>query len=443
MKNKKKLFTTTFLVLLLIAIATPLAAFTPASAEETSQSIKLLSDDTWYYMKNDMITIMFPRNGEKPMFLWRYTNNPNSTNVVKFKGLIEYTTYEKPYFLWRCQAEPLKIRERIQAHYYGPKQHMFQNHQRQMAEKYLDEIEKATDLHAPYLPFGGSTWELEGPENVTRGEVEYLSFNFTLVDVPPGKADFQFAERNIILRCRFYYTPATEDVYGKYTYTVNAGELKIDIIVKHWQWNIDKLDAEIDELRELGMDIPEAEKSTSLALWVNLASIPREEIGTAEADAQSTEDIDLTESVSVAQNMYVEGARVSITQNNKGKQDEAPLQRQGRERFRLRFEEGNTTTLAGFFKFVPQAIITDGITYNTTDVTASYITAGKHMSLYIGYPYFDNYTLEHDPSIGLENITPWLPTNTLMILIGATIFIAVAIAAIKIRKKPVNIVSIQ
>lgn len=379
MENKKKLFTTTFLAILLSGIATPLVVSTSV-AIETSQSIELLSDGAWHYMENDMITIMFPRNGEKPMFLWWYTNDPHNINVVKFKGLIEYTTYEQPYFLWRCQAEPLKIRERIQAHYYGPKQHMLKNHLRQMAEQWLDNIEKATNLHAPYLPFSGSKWKLDGPENVTRGEVEYLSFNFTLADVPPGKTGFQFAENNVILRCRFYYTPATEDVYGKYTYTASAGELKIDIIVKHWEWNIDKLDAEIDALRALGMDIPEKEKSTSLALWVNLASIPIEKIGTAEADAQTTQDIDLTESVSVAQNMYVEGKKVSITQNNSGKQDEAPLQRQVRERFRLRFEEENAT-FAGFFKFVPQAIITDGVTHNTTDVTASYIAAGKTRAL--------------------------------------------------------------
>ena len=87
--------------------------------------------------------------------------------------------------------------------------------------------------------------------------------------------------------------------------------------------------------------------------------------------------------------------------------------------------------------------MTDGVTYNTTDVTASYIAAGAHMRLFIGYPYFGNNTLEHDPSIGVENIVPWLPTNMLMILIGATIFIALAIAAVRLRKKPVNIVSIH
>ncbi len=114
----------------------------------------------------------------------------------------------------------------------------------------------------------------------------------------------------------------------------------------------------------------------------------------------------------------------------------------GAERFRIRFEKGNAT-FAGFFKFVPQAIVTDGVTYNTTDVTAAYISAGKHMRLFIGYPYFGNNTLEHDPSIGVESVAPWMPTGLLMILIGATIAIAVAVAAVKLRKKTVNILNVQ
>jgi len=63
--------------------------------------------------------------------------------------------------------------------------------------------------------------------------------------------------------------------------------------------------------------------------------------------------------------------------------------------------------------------------------------------LVIGYPYFGSDTLEYDPSLGVERVVPWLPTGLLMILIGATIAIAVAVAAVKLRKKTVNIVNIQ
>jgi len=437
-KNTKKLFATSFLAILLVSITMPLMA-SPVSAEETTMPGSFATDGNWAYIQNDVITIVFPAGGKKPMFLWWYTKDPNNIIVVKFKGLIEYCTYLKPYFLWRCQAEAWRIKERIEANYYGPKQHMLQEMSRWRALQILWKIGNATGLHAPYLPFSGCTWRLDGPENVTRDNVQYLSFNFTLEDVPGYRPNLQFAENNVILRCRFYYTPATEDVYGKYSYDVNAGELKIDIVIRNWEWNMDKLEPIIDELRELGFDIPKGE--AALALWVNMASINLTKLETAEDDAESVEDVDLTEAASAAQNMYVEGNKVSVVKDNTGN-DETPLQNRGRERFRIRFEKGDAT-FAGFFKFVPQAIVTDGITYNTTDVTASYISAGAHMRLFIGYQYFGNNTLEHDPSIGVESLAPWLPTNLLMILIGATIAIAVAVAAVKLRKKTVNIVNVQ
>lgn len=323
--------------------------------------------------------------------------------------------------------------------------HGFTEHQigeqqkRLRIEERLERIGNALDLHAPYLPFSSSTWRLDEPVNVTRGDVKYLSFNFTLEDVPGRREQFQFAEDNIVIRCRFYYTPATEDVYGKYTYTVNAGELKIDIIIKNWQWNIDKLEPLIQELRDLGFDIPKGK--TGLALWVNLASINMTQLTTAENDTESMDDTNLTEGVSTAKTMYVQDEKVSVTQNDAGN-DEVPMQNRWQERFQVRFEKGDAT-FAGFFKFVPQAIVTDGTTYNTTDVTASYISAGAHMRLFIGYPYFGNNTLEHDPSIGVESVSPWLPTSLLAILVGATVVIAAAIASIKLRKKPVNIVNVQ
>jgi len=438
-KNAKKLFATSFLATLLFAIATPLATIMSVSAEETVTTASLQSYENWMYVENDVITILFPTGGKKPMFLWWYTNDPSNINVVKFKGLIEYVTYEEPYFLWKAQAEAWRIGERIQAHYYTPGQHILQAMKRLKALQALWKIGNYTDLHAPYLPFSGCKWKLDGPENVTRGNEKYLSFNFTLIDVPGHRTNLQFAENNTILRCRFYYTAATEDIYGKYTNNVNGGELKIDIVINHWEWNIDKLEPIINELRDLGFDIPKGK--AGLALWVNLASINMTKLEIAEEDAESMEESDLTEGASTAENMYVEGERVSVVQDSTGS-DEIPLQNRLRERFKVRFEKGSTA-FEGFFKFVPQAIVTDGTTYNTTEVTASYIAAGAHMRLFIGYPYFGNNTLEHDPSIGVENIVPWLPTNLLMILIGATIFIAVAVAAVKLRKKPINIVSIH
>ena len=450
MEKAKKIIAPSFLAILLLAIIAPLTAIPVSANENTESSVPVTlpnwhNDKNWAYVQNDLITIMFPSDGKKPMFLWWYTNDPNNINVVKFKGLMEYTTYNTPYFLWRNQANASEIAKHMREQYFEPKQNTMGEMKRMQLEHELEGMmaENADEtfrLHAPYLPFSGSKWELSQPVlNVTRGDVKYLSFNFTLVDVLGRRPNFQFAENNIIIRCRFYYTPATENVYDKYTYSVDAGEFKIDLVIKHWEWNIDKI---AERLRALGLTI--SEEKAGLALWVNLASINMTKLPIVENDAKNLEDTDLTEQQSTAHSMYIEGDKVSVIQNDTERMmDEIPLQNSLRERFKIRFETGNATTFAGFFKFVPQAIITNGTSHDVVDVTASYISAGAHVRLFISYPYFGDATLEHDPSIGVESVAPWLPINLLMILIGATIAIAIAVAAIKLRKKTVNIVTVQ
>ncbi|MDI6691368.1 MAG: hypothetical protein QME50_05815, partial [Candidatus Bathyarchaeota archaeon] len=117
-----------------------------------------------------------------------------------------------------------------------------------------------------------------------------------------------------------------------------------------------------------------------------------------------------------------------------------------RNRIRVQYAnvEGN---VSGFLEFVPWARLLNetGGTVDYVNVTASYIAAGAHLRLFICYPYFGSYTLEHDPTLGLD-MTPTVPSlikpGVLIILIGATVAIAVAVAAVKLWKKPVNIVNV-
>jgi len=437
LKTKKNILGAAVLAILTISLALPLTALPVSAAEERVQAT-WRTNGNWIYIQNDIITIMFPAGGKKPMFLWWHTNAPDNIYVVKYKGLVEYTPLVGPYFLWRYRAEAAIMQQQIQAHYYEPRRHMLNQNGQQQALQTLAKIGEALDLHSPYLPFSGCQWELSPPINVTKGDIQYLSFNFTLVDVPGYRPNLQFAENNIIIRCRFYYTPATEDVYGKYTYTVNTSEFKMDLVINHWEWNIDKLEPILNTLRDLGLDIPESR--ASLALWINLASINLTQLPIAEQDATTPGDTAYTENAATTQNMYVEGQNIQVTQNRTGTQDEHPMQHRWRERYRFRFEKGNTT-LAGFFKFVPQAIITDGTTYNTTDVTASYIEAGSHMRVFLGYPYFGNNTLEHDPSLGLEEIPILMTPMLLLLLVGAATIITVTVLAVKWKKRTINIVS--
>ncbi len=424
------------MAILTLSLALPFGAF-PVSAEEEQERVQATwrTEGKWTYIQNDIITIVFPTGGKKPMFLWWYTKDPDNINVVKYKGLIEYVTFDQPYFLWRCQAEAWRIRERIQARWYEPGRHGWQE-----ILQILWKIGNATGLHAPYLPFSACTWELSNITEVTRGDVKYLSFNFTLVKVPDGMPRLQFAENNVIIRCRFYYTPATEDVHGLYNYSVNAGELKMDLVINRWEWNIDKLNEWLQELRSLGLDIPDGK--AGLALWINLASIDMAKLSVAEEDAITTEDMHI-ESNSRARNMYVEGQRVDVRLNETASGiDEHPLQNRLRERFKFRFERGDAT-LAGFFKFVPQAVVTDGATYETVNVTASYISAGAHMRVFIGYPYFGNKTLEHDPSLGLEKLPSLISPQLVAALVGATVIIAAVVLVARWRRKPINVVGVH
>jgi hypothetical protein len=431
------LFGATLLAILVISLTFPSAMLVSAKEEQVQATWR--TQGKWTYIQNDLITIVFPAGGKKPMFLWWYTEDPDNINVVKYKGLIEYVTFDEEYFIWRHLAESWRIRECIQASYYEPMRHRIQSRLRLMAILgILSDIGNYTGLHSPYLPFGGCRWELSSPMNVTKGDVKYLSFNFTLVDVPDYRPNLQFAENNIVIRCRFYYTPAMEDVEGRYTYTVEAGELKMDLVVKHWDWNIDKLKRLLEELREEEIDVPKGK--AGLALWINLASIDM--VRLAEDDAVTAGDTSFVESESTVRNMYVEGQSVSMAQNRTGLEDEHPLQSRARERFKFRFERGNTA-FAGFFEFVPKALIRDpvsNIVIEDVDVTASYIEAGMHMRVFLGYPYFGNYTLEHDPSLGVESL-PLLITPSLLIgLIGATAVITVVILVVRWKRKIVNIV---
>lgn len=451
MKYGRNLIATILLGILLVTLAVPLAAFSASTNEAQTQTQSLATatlstNGNWTYIQNDFITIIFPADGRKPMFLWWYTKDPSNIYVVKYKGLIEYMTFDQPYFMMRSEATALTMQTMMGEHYYMPMQDMMTGYMRMDTEAILDEIGNL-GLHRPFLPFSGSKWALSGPVNVTRGDVKYLSFNFTLVNVPDYMPNLQFAEGNIILRSRFYYTTATETTDGGYGYTVNAGELKTDLIVKHWVWNIDNpnLQALLQQLgTTLNKTIPTGK--AGLALWVNVASINMTKLNSVEDGEEGLNDVGMEEAAQsmgehMQQHMYVDGQEYSITQNRTGIEDEHPMPNVMRDRFKLRFELGNAT-FAGFFKFVPQALIRDpvnGTVIRTVDVTASYLASGGYLRLYIGYPYFGNYELEHDPSLGLETVPTLFTVQLLIALLGIATIIAVALIAMRWKKGPVNV----
>lgn len=436
--KKRKNIGTAALTILAISLTIPFTAQT-ATAQHTRKPEILHhgpnGNRNWTWIKTDTINIMFPAGGKKPTFLWWYTEDTSNIYVLKYKGLIEFMSFKTPYYQRIYEATELRLRTTLENDYYKPRQHMLRQQIRLKIQEELMQLAFFYGLHRPYLPFSACEWNLTGPAEAPIDDPQYLSFNFTLVKVP--FTNLKFAENNIIIRCRFYYSETTEDVEGKYTYSVGAGELKMDLIVKNWTWNLDLLQPLLDIFSENGINIPV--NKTKLALWMNLASIPIQKIDLAEQDVETQEG--MIETQSMTQYMYVEGTQVGVTQNRTQTCLEEPMRARAnlRERYKLRFATPNTT-LAGFFKYVPYALIRDGDTSTVVDVKASYIPAGSHMRIFLAYPYFGNKTLEHDPSLGLETLPILVTPEAYLILAGAVSLITIAVLAYKWKRKTINIV---
>jgi len=451
MKNMRKTILALGLALLLAAPA--LAVLSPtAKADDSVENIQSLPveegpwNTVWYKFETPLITLIFPAKGTKPMFLWWYTNDSSNIYVVKFQGIIEYLRIGKPYYRRRFHADnttinsALDIDAKIGSKFgYGSGQYW--QYKQQLAGILLG-------LHSAYLPFSSCNWTLKGPEFVK--EKNYWSFNFTLTKVY-GHWRLQFAENNIEIRCRFYNETTTEipdKAYEDYNYTVAAGQLKFDFVVKNWQWNIDSINT---FLRMHGMEeIPT--NRTGLALWINMASIKLEDLQCARNEVENQTE-NQVETRSQMREVLINGERYAVDRNETD-QDEKPVQatlqlrERFRERIRLHFAVGAKEVPVGFLEFVPWArlLYPNGTTHDYVNVTASYVAAGGHLRLFIGYPYFGNYTLEHDPTIGLTS-APLIPElinpKLLLVLIGATAVIVVLVAALKIKKKPINILAVK
>jgi hypothetical protein len=110
---------------------------------------------------------------------------------------------------------------------------------------------------------------------------------------------------------------------------------------------------------------------------------------------------DQIEEQSTATNVKIDNTNVNIASNLTLTGTENPIEHP-KPIVKINFAN-QTSTLAGFFRFVSSATVTySNGTATTVPVKASYIAAGNHMRLFIGYPYFGNGTLVHDPSIGVD-----------------------------------------
>jgi hypothetical protein len=351
---------------------------------------RIATQKGWKRVETDVITVLFPSGGSKPIFLWWYNKEPSNVYVVKYQGLIEYFTFKMPYYNHLFDALPERLEHVFEKLKEVKENYRWRDFQRlRELEKIIEKIGKNWG-HSPYLPFSGCQWSLENVGNITTvdGKVIGLTFTFNLIRAPPM---FDFAENNISIRVRFYYEPVNEAI-DTYKYTVQANEMKMDFIVDGWEWNLKLVAPLLKTLRDYGVNIPETNSGLALNIHISLLNQSR-----LQPVLDNPEEAEAASSMRafIIENIPVKLGAVS--------EDETPLkiEKKARECFKLKFADEDKT-LAGFFKFVASAIVVkkNGETQQIP-VTASYRASGSSVNLFISYPYFEG-KLIHDPSIGVE-----------------------------------------
>ncbi len=255
--------------------------------------------------------------------------------------------------------------------------------------------------HLPVVPFPALTWELSSIENITdnEGNVVGLTFKMNVTGAPEA---FRHVVGRIELKFRIYVNAVEEAIQvndSVLTYNVTPAEMKVDIVIKGWDWLLGiltetgiieeriALDVRLAKLNitppyisvdALSGDLPNAFSSADSHIQVTLKS----------PDWEDTTRLGFNETME--KHVKVVGIR--------------------RIRGRIKLNQtvvfmstGNETLLAGFFKFIPTAIIVDPETGTSTviNVTASYAETLNHVRLFLCYPFFGNNTLMHDPSMGI------------------------------------------
>lgn len=264
----------------------------------------------------------------------------------------------------------------------------------------------ANNFHRALLNFASCRWEMSEVSNINAGNSTIgIAFTMTLVDAPDK---FDFADGNVKLVIRIYSSPVDETFTlggQSYSYSIGAGEVKMDFVVEDWDWNFEP--RTVEKLNSTYLTV-----NPALALWIDASKF-----GMNYSDPEplflDMDNSNASSTVSSAAFNYG-NSKFSIRvadEDQEANQLQYTAQTQtstiAGKAFRWAssaklklYDEG---TLGGFFKFVPYAIVTnDTGEGKLVNVSASYISAGNHVRIYVCYPYF-NGTMVHDPSIGIES----------------------------------------
>jgi len=408
------------------------------SASDGTEQPQVSNNGQWWQINTTTITVLFPAQGQKPMFLWYYNDNASEVYCVKYRGLIEYLPLNG-YYTPDCEANPQTMQSLMLSEYGGMGGMGMSGMQGLIGDAYQGWV---SNFHPSYLPFSACSWDLTGPSQGTdENGGTYVSFNLTLGGAPSG---FGFAQNNVSFRCTFYENQSTQQPYGLYSYTIGPEEMDMALSVSDWSWNTNYMSSLFTSMhRDYGVTVPS--QTGSLALWCDLTSIDMKNLGVALNDANepltsvpqnsTLAPTGLLESGSTLTDIIAGDHQIHMQNMQESTTDALSVPTGGAAPYRMQFAEGDKT-LPGFFDFVNHAAVfnqTAGEAYSE-DATASYRTADNYMQLFICYPYFGGNTLEHGPSIGIDTKAQLIPENLPVILIVITVTAIVMATAKKSRR---------
>ncbi len=414
--------------------------FEPVKAQSTFGSgVNVVNTGDWWQMNTSKVTVLFPQDGQKPMFLWYYNNNSQDIYSVKYRGLIEYLPLDG-YYTPDCEANPQTMQSLMLSHYgMGGGMHMNQ---------IRGDINTAyqnwqSDFHPSYLPFSACSWQLDGPnQGIDADGNSYVSFNLTLNGAP---SEFGFAQNNVSFNCWLYENQTIQNPYGNYMYNLGAGELAMDFSIDNWQWNSNYMTNFFGSMHHnYGLTVPE--QTDSLTLWCDFATIKMQDLTIALNDANKPETSvpanstlappGLIEGNSIMTDIIAGGHQIHMQNMAQSTASPLGIPSGQQETYRMQFAQGDKT-LPGYVNFANNVASIDKTTgaVSMQNVSASYRTTDNYMQLYICYPYFGDSLLVHDPSVGIDTTAQLIPENLSLFAIAVALTAVALMLAVVKRKR--------
>ncbi len=256
--------------------------------------------------------------------------------------------------------------------------------------------------HPFYFPFDAANWSLIGPKNITdnSGKTIGIQFIFNLTNVYDKR--FSFAAGNIMISNELFFLTVSYKS-GNQTFNVTKAELKSDIIIKKWNWNIVSL------LGNVKNNTPIISYFLNELKNVRPALVLISHFTNPVVNSNKTQEFNELEMPGGEDEVENENATVISNQTSKFNlgnmmlnDEEVANQNVYNEDLPVILIKASNSTIAGFFRFVPFAKVTyPNGTKSTVNVSGYFILEGRHVSIFLVYPYFDNGTLIHDPMIGV------------------------------------------